>query len=452
MQKRQKYLRKTLDFKHLFEYNIDMRKILHSDLNNFYASVECLLDPSLEGFPVVVCGKTEDRHGIVLAKNMIAKRAGIKTGMVLFEAKKLCPDLKCVEARHDMYLKYSRAVRKIYLEYTDQVEPFGIDEAWLDVTTSPKCGGDAYLIAEEIRRRVKEEIGLTVSIGVSFNKVFAKLGSDLKKPDAVSVISKQNFKDVVWKLPASDLLYVGRATKEKLNKLNIVTIGDLALYDAKILKSKLGKWGEVLRAYARGEDMDPVRKYEEHDEIKSVGNSLTYYRDVRTDDDVYALLTLLAESVSYRMKHDGFKLARTVSLSITTNDLRSKIRMAKIEPTSLSRDIADGAFKLFKENFSWSEGLIRGLGISVSDFTDHAQMDFSGKEQEREKLTKLESTIEDIRDKFGRNIINKGIVFTDDHMKELDIRGDIGALSKEKVNAAPLYSALDLTRIEKSNL
>lgn len=429
-----------------------MRKILHSDLNNFYASVECLLDSSLYGFPVVVCGRTEDRHGIVLAKNIIAKKAGIKTGMVLFEAKKLCPNLKCVQARHDVYLKYSRAVRKIYLEYTDQVEPFGIDEAWLDVTTSPKCNGDPYLIAEEIRKRVKEEIGLTVSIGVSFNKVFAKLGSDLKKPDAVSVISKENFKDIVWNLPVEDLLYVGRATREKFYKLNIRTIGDLAKYDKRLLISKLGKWGDVLKQYALGEDNDPVRKYEEHDEIKSVGNSLTYYKDLRTDDDVYALLLLLAESVTSRMKHDGFKLARTISLVITTNDLRSKIRMTKIEPTCISTEIASEAYKLFKKHFSWSEGLIRGLGISVSDFTDHMQMDFTENYKKREKLVRLEEAIENVRDRFGRGIINKGIIYTDEHMKELDIRGEIGALSKEKVNCSPLYSSYDLANFSKNKI
>ena len=417
----------------------NMRAILHSDLNNFYASVECLLNPELDGFPVVVCGRKEDRHGIVLAKNMLAKKMGVKTGMVLFEAEKLCPNLKCVPARHDMYLKYSRAVRRIYLEYTDMVEPFGIDEAWLDVTSSPKCGGDAYKIADEIRRRVKEEIGLTVSIGVSFNKVFAKLGSDIKKPDAITVINKENYKSMVWKLPASDLLYVGRATKEKLQKLNIKTIGELAVCSKAILVSKLGKWGEVLKSYACGQDQDPVRKYEERDEIKSVGNSLTYYRDIKTDDDVYALLTLLAESVCSRMKHDGFKLARTVCLTITNNNLESKIRMKKLDHASgLSGEIAGTAYELFKKNFSWGEGLVRGLGISVCDFTNSEQLDFCGKQSKRDKLVKLEETIENVRDRFGRNIINKGIVFTDEHMKELDIRGEIGALSKEKMNAKPL--------------
>ncbi|MBQ3158344.1 MAG: DNA polymerase IV [Clostridia bacterium] len=410
-----------------------MRTILHSDLNNFYASVECLLNPDLNGKPVAVCGKKEDRHGIVLAKNMIAKKAGVKTGMALFEAERLCPGIVCVPARHDMYLKYSRAVRKIYLDYTDQVEPFGIDEAWLDVTTSPKHNGNGFLIAEEIRKRVKEEIGLTVSIGVSFNKVFAKLGSDIKKPDAVTIIDKDNFKQMVWRLPASELLYVGRATKEKLEKLTIKTIGELATFSKKILVSKLGKWGEVLQAYARGQDQDPVRAYEDREEIKSVGNSITYYRDITTDDDVYALLTLLSESVCSRMKNDGFKFARTVALTITTNDLHSVMRTKKLErPTNLSCEITSEAFALFKKNFAWGGLLIRGLGVAVSDFTDQEQLDFCSDNTKREKLAKLEETIETMRDRFGRTIINKGIMLTDSHLSEMNIKGDLGALSKEK--------------------
>ena len=426
-----------LAIKQMFDYNKGMRTILHSDLNNFYASVECLLDSSLEGFPVVVCGKTEDRHGIVLAKNMIAKQAGIKTGMVLHEAKRLCADVKCVEAHHDLYLKYSRAVRRIYLEYTDQVEPFGIDEAWLDVSGCTKFNGNGYLIAEEIRKRVKEEIGLTVSIGVSFNKVFAKLGSDIKKPDAVTIISKDDFKKMLWKLPVSDLLYVGRATTEKLQKLTIKTIGQLATFDKNILISKLGKWGEVLQSYAQGKDQDPVRKYEDRDEAKSVGNSLTYYRDIKTDDDVYALLILLSESVCARMKKEGFKLARTICLTITKNSLESVTRMCKADPaTGLSREIADYAFSLFKKNFSWSQGLVRGLGVSVRDFTDQEQLNFCDSEDKREKTLKLEEAIENVRSRFGRGVINRGIVLTDDHMKDLNIMGEVGALANEKVNSS----------------
>lgn len=415
-----------------------MRVILHSDLNNFYASVECLLRPELNGKPVAVCGRVEDRHGIVLAKNMIAKKAGVKTGMVIFEAKKLCPDIVCVEARHNMYLKYSRAVKRIYLEYTNNVEPFGIDEAWLDVTSSPKFGGDGVKIAEDIRKRVKEEVGLTVSIGVSFNKVFAKLGSDLKKPDAVSVIDENNYKDVVWNLPVSDLLYVGRATSEVFKKLTIKTIGDLANFNSNIIDFKLGKRGRMLQAYAKGEDNDPVRVYEIQDEIKSVGNSLTYYRDIKNDDDVFALLTLLAESVCTRMRADGFMLARTVCLTVTTNDLQSVMRMTKVNPTFVSSEVANAAFELFKKYFSWNKGLVRGLGISLSDFTNVEQLDLLSFGQKHEAQNKLEETVENIRSRFGRGIINKGIVFVDKHMLDINLHGEIGALSREKTNAKPL--------------
>lgn len=416
-----------------------MRTILHSDLNNFYASVESLYHPEYKGCPLVVCGKTEDRHGIVLAKNMIAKKAGIKTGMVLFEARKLCPDLKTVEARHDLYLKYSRAVRKIYLEYTDQVEPFGIDEAWLDVSSSPRFNGNGYLIAEEIRRRVKEETGLTVSIGVSFNKVFAKLGSDMKKPDAVTVISKDNFKSLVWKLPVSDLLYVGRATKEKLEKLNIKTIGELATFSKPILVNKLGKWGEVLLSYACGQDVDPVRKYDEREELKSIGNSITFYRDIKNNEDIYTLLILLSESVCSRMKDAGFKSARTLNLTITTDKLENFTKMTKAHiPMSLSTEISETAFELFKKSFSWENGLVRGIGVSVCDFTEYEQIDIFEKTDKKDKLIKLEKTIENMRAKYGRKIINKAVVYKDERMLDLNIKGELCALSNEKVNAKPI--------------
>ena len=278
-----------------------MRYILHCDLNNFYASVECLLDETLVGVPVCVCGRVEDRHGVVLAKNMIAKKLGVKTGMTIFEARRLVPDLAIREARHDVYLKYSKAVKDIYREYTDRVESFGIDEAWLDISAISRSWAEAEEISHQIRERVKKEIGLTISVGVSFNKVFAKLGSDMKKPDAVTVIDDQNFRRKIWALPVEELLYVGRATKRKLNDLTIKTIGDLATFDKKLLKWHLGKWGEVLHSYAVGADSSEVKRWQDGDEIKSVGNSLTYYRDIKDDDDIYALLILLAESVVSRM-------------------------------------------------------------------------------------------------------------------------------------------------------
>lgn len=401
-----------------------MRKILHSDLNNFYASVECLLDENLQNVPVVVCGSIKDRHGVVLAKNMLAKSAGIKTGMVLYQAKNLCPDLVCVEAHHNLYVTYSRAVKAIYREYTDRVESFGIDEAWLDITDCKKHGGDAYLIADEIRQRVKTEIGLTVSIGVSFNKVFAKLASDMKKPDAITVVSPENFKQVVWGLPASDLLYVGRATSKKLKSLTINTIGDIAKFNPQILTSKLGKWGEVLYNYACGLDNEPVKTYDERDEIKSVGNSLTFYRDLTNDSEVEALLILLSESVCSRMQDYGYSLARSVHLTITTNNLNTIGHMTKVQPTALSSEIAEAALKLFKEHFRWSMGLVRALGVSVSDFTNQEQLTLDTSNASRQKQKTLQDTVESLRRRFGRNIINKAIVYSDKKMSQLNIKDD----------------------------
>ena len=398
-----------------------MRKILHSDLNNFYASVECLLNPDLKDYPVVVCGRVEDRHGIVLAKNMIAKKAGIKTGMVLYEAKNLCSNLKCVEAHHDIYLVYSRAVKDIYREYTDRVESFGIDEAWLDITNVKKHGGDPFKIAEEISSRIKTEIGLTVSIGVSFNKVFAKLASDMKKPDAITVVSAENYKEKVWPLPVGDLLYVGRKTKAKLKDMAINTIGDLARFDQSILTKKLGKVGTMLSIYARGEDQEIVHTKAEMQEIKSVGNSLTYYRDIKTDQDAFALITLLAESVSAIMASYGFALARTVHITIISSELEYTTRMSKMHPTCLAEQIAKEAFALFKKNFAWGNSLVRGLGVAVSDFCEEEQLSIENLTDNSQKKKKLQNTIESLRSRFGRNIINKAVIFADKHMQSMNI-------------------------------
>ena len=400
-----------------------MRYILHCDLNNFYASVECLLDESLVGVPVVVCGRVEDRHGVVLAKNMIAKNLGIKTGMTLFEARKLAPDLQAREARHDLYIKYSKAVKKIYREYSDRVESFGIDEAWIDISLISKSFYDAFSIADEIRKRIKEEIGLTISVGVSFNKVFAKLGSDIKKPDAITVIDNYNYRDIVWNLQVEDLLYVGKSTKRKLNDLTIKTIGDLASFDKKLLVSHLGKWGEVLYSYARGGDNDEVKKCSSSDEIKSVGNSLTYYRDLNNDEDVEALILLLAESVSARMVEYGFMYARTISLVVTTNNLTSVSRMITLDyGTHVSTEIANSAMNLFKKHYNWSSGLVRGLGVSVSNFSNTEQISLSEDYQKRKKLEKLEDAVESLRRRFGRNSINRGIVLKEKKMEELNIK------------------------------
>lgn len=399
-----------------------MRKILHVDLNSFYASVECLLDDKLIGKPVAVSGSVSERHGVILAKNELAKKAGIKTGMTTFEAKRILPELVVCETHFDKYIKYSRAVKSLFYEYTDQVESFGIDEAWLDVTHSKACNGDALKIADEIRNRVKSEIGLTVSIGVSFNKVFAKLGSDMKKPDAITVISENDYQKKIYNLPVENLLYVGRATKKKLNKLTIKTIGDLARFDEKILTQHLGKIGGMLKNYAMGLDNSPVKKFDESDEYKSVGNSLTFYRDLESNLDVETLLILLAESVCSRMSDYGFKYARTITLVITDNLLSSTIRMAKFEhPTNLPSDVSEKAMDMFRKNFNWTNR-VRGLGISLSDFTNEDQLAFDFDVEVHQKKENLEKTVENIRQRFGRSAISRAVVLREDKFQELDIK------------------------------
>ena len=260
--------------------------ILHSDMNNFYASVEILYDPSLNGRPVAVAGDEEARHGIVLAKNDLAKQFGIRTGQVLWEARQQCPELICVPAHYERYLHFSALARDIYISYTDQVEAFGLDECWLDVTGSVGLFGDGVTIANDIRARIRRELGLTVSVGVSYNKVFAKLGSDMKKPDATSVITPDNFRETAWRLPVSDLLYVGPATTRKLAQFGIHTIGALAQADQGFLYSLLGKNGIMLHRFANGQDHSGVRRYYAVPPMKSIGNSTTAPRDLVSEDDV----------------------------------------------------------------------------------------------------------------------------------------------------------------------
>lgn len=410
-----------------------MRKILHIDLNSFYASVECLLDESLVGKPVAVSGSVSDRHGVVLAKNEVAKKLGITTGMTVYQAKKLAPNLVIRETHFPLYIKYSRAVKKIFKEYTDYVESFGIDEAWMDITNCRKFGGDAIKIAEEIRNRVKDEIGLTVSIGVSFNKVFAKLGSDLKKPDAISVISYENFKKIIYPLPVESLLYVGRATKKKLNKLTVYTIGDLAEIDEEILVKHLGKWGVILHSYALGLDNSEVKQYSLKEEYKSIGNSLTFYRDLDSELDVETLVLLLAESVCARMVQYGYKYARTVTLYVINDILVSLTRMKKLKhPSRLSSEVAECAMELFRKNYDWSHN-VRGLGVSVSDFTTEEQLEFDVDVKEQTKLENLEKTVEDLRNRFGRSAISRAVVLRENKFKELDIKDShgLGSLTKQ---------------------
>ena len=296
------------------------RTILHSDCNCFYVSVELLHHPELRGKPVAVGGDPEARHGIVLTADYTAKRYGVKTGMALWQAKQVCPDITFLPPRMDLYLRFSRMAQEIYADYTDKREPYGIDESWLDVTDSATLKGDGLHIAQEISSRMKKELGITVSVGVSFNKIFAKLGSDYKKPDAITTMYEDEFQRKAWCLPVSDLLYVGNATNKKLYSMGIRTIGDLAKSDETLLVRKLGKMGSILWAFANGYDESPVKLENTSAPVKSVGNSTTTPRDMETDEDVKIVLYILAESVAARLRENGFR-CRTVEISVRDKEL-----------------------------------------------------------------------------------------------------------------------------------
>ncbi len=399
---------------------------MHSDLNNFYASVECLRRPEIREKPVVVVGSKEDRHGIVLAKNMIAKRAGVKTGDVYWEARQKCGyTLVEVQADFGEYLKVSKEVRKIYEDYTDRIEAYGIDECWLDVTASLNLFGSGVQIANIIRERVKKEIGITVSVGVSWNKIFAKLGSDMKKPDAVTEITEENYKQAVWTLPVEELLYVGNATKQKLNRIGIKTIGQLAQSDEELLVRLLGKWGNYLYTFANGKDSSPVTTVDEEENIKSIGNSLTVYRDLKDEEDVQMVIHLLADSVAARMRESGLTRARTVHIYARASDLSGYQKQGKLpRPCSNALEIGKKAFALFREVYPW-HNYVRSLGVSVSDFCFGAeQLDLFGSLEKDEKQRRLDAAVDQLRKKYGNNVIQSAIVYKDPKMRDMDIKGE----------------------------
>lgn len=402
-----------------------MRTILHSDLNNFYASVELLKHPECKDLPVVVSGSVEDRHGIVLAKNQIAKSFGVKTGEVLWQARRKCPNMVTFTADFSSYARVSNAVKAIYGRFTDHIEPFGIDECWLDVTDSVKNFGTGEQIAEKIRQAVKEEIGVTVSVGVSFNKIFAKLGSDMKKPDAITVISPDNYKDTVWKLPAEDLLYVGKATKNKLNSIGIHTIGDIATTDQNILVGLLGAWGKTLYRYANGLDDSPVLDGKKQEDVKSIGNSLTDYKDLHTFEQVKTLILLLSESVAARLRESGMGRAFTVKLSVTDSQLKTFGKQVRLDrPTSSALDIANAGYKLFSDLYKWKNP-VRGIGVSVCNFTlGTEQISFDFDCQKEEKKDRLDVVVDGIRKKYGNKSVQRARILQDKKLADTDVKGE----------------------------
>ena len=380
------------------------RSILHSDLNCFYASVEMMLNPDLQGKAVAVCGSTEDRHGIVLAKSELAKKAGITTGMVNWEARQRCPNLILVKPHYDQYLKYSKLTRDIYQRYTDQVEPYGMDECWLDVTGSIDLFGSAMEIAEEIRQATKQELGLTVSIGVSYNKVFAKLGSDMKKPDAITEVPKEKMEELVWCLPSSDLFYCGRASAKKLAAYRIHTIGDIAKTPPDLLKRRLGINGIMLWNFANGRDTSKVTDKDFVSPIKSIGHGITCVADLLTEEEVWRVMLELSQDIGHKLRVHVLE-ATGVQVTIKDNTLFYKQYQAPLEmPTQSPMEIALKARELFHMNYRWSEHVrsVTVRAINLIPKGQPMQLNLYTDNQKRDRRIVLDDTVEEIRNRFGK--------------------------------------------------
>ena len=390
------------------------RVILHCDLNCFFASVELLRYPALRDVPVAVCGDPESRHGIVLAKNEAAKQLGVKTAETIWQARQKAPHLITLPPHHGLYREYSQKVNAIYGQYTDLVEPFGIDESWLDITGSMHLfGGDGKAIADQLRQRLREELGLTISVGVSFNKIFAKLGSDYKKPDATTVISRENWRDIVWPLPVGDLLFVGRAARRTLGQYGVETIGQLAACKPEMLEQLMGKMGVQLYRYANGLDDAPVRPQHQREPVKSVGNSTTFPENLTRWEEIRSGLQLLSDSVAGRLRKEGLYCGG-VAVAVKDTQFRTVSRQMRLgAPTHLMRDIFAAAKELTRRIWK-APTPVRLLSVTALYITDSAdsyqQLDLLAgdaplRDQRQEQM---ESAMDTIRGKYGRDAIAFG--------------------------------------------
>lgn len=388
------------------------RVILHCDCNSFFASVETLMHPELRDVPMAVTGDPENRHGIILAKNELAKGYGVKTAETIREAKEKCPKLVCVLPHHDEYHRVSKEVNRIYLDYTDLVDPFGIDESFLDVT-----GSLSYFkmtpkeLADAVRERVKREIGITISVGVSFCRAFAKLGSDYKKPDATTVFDRENYRSLVWPLPVSDLLFAGRKTTEALSRIGIHTIGALAACDEGLVHDLLGESGLQLLRYARGEDDSPVRSYYDKEPPKSVGNGMTFRRDIVGESEIRSGVSALCDSVASRLRGEGLKCL-VVQVQIKDPNFKTTQKQCTLRhSTWLCQELSETALKLIRQSYGFSRP-IRALTVTASSLVPkdeiHEQLDIFGESESSEKQEALEGAIDGIRKKFGKGVIHLG--------------------------------------------
>nr|WP_297170933.1 DNA polymerase IV [uncultured Agathobaculum sp.] len=383
------------------------RTILHCDCNSFYASVETLLDPTLADGPSAVCGDPESRHGIILAKNEKAKAFGVQTAETIWQARRKCPKLRLVAPHRSEYIKYSRRCNELYLQYTDLVDPFGIDESFLDVTGSMHLFGTGEQIADELRRRMREEIGLTISVGVSFNRAFAKLGSDYKKPDATTVFSRENYRQTVWPLPVNTLLYVGKRATDRLAQLGVHTVGDLAACNAAFVRNIFGKMGDTLLRYARGQDDEPVRSFYDEREVKSVGNSMTFSHNLAGEDECRLGLTALCDNVGRRLRKRGL-MCQTVQLGIRDPAFHNRSRQITLaQPTNSTRTLIDTTMALLRAHWQMDKP-VRLLSVTAANLVPEGQsceqlslFDAADAAQQRERQHRLDQTVDTLRQRFG---------------------------------------------------
>lgn len=399
------------------------RTILHCDMNSFYASVELLSYPELQQKPVAVCGDPASRHGIILAKNEAAKRYGIVTAETIWQAKKKCPDLILLPPHHDRYQVYSAQINAIYCRYTDLVEPFSIDESWLDITGSMHLfGGDGRAIADEIRTTVQQETGLCCSIGVSFNKVFAKLGSDYKKPNATTVISPENWQEIVFPLPVSDLLFVGKAATNTLHQYGVNTIGQLAACTPEFLHTLFGRNGQQLYEYANGLEHAPVRPYGDQEPVKSIGNGTTFRHDLTSWDEVFAQISLLSDTVAARLRKEGL-YCTGVQVTIRDPSFHTITRQMQLpRSTHLTREIAAACMDLLRRSWSFTTP-IRMLTVTAlhpvqtAEYNEQLNLFAPAASEKNEKLEKVETTMDQIRSKFGASAISYGTTLSTQNKK-----------------------------------
>ena len=400
------------------------RHILHVDQNCFYASVEMQRHPELRDKPLAVCGSQEERHGIVLTANYLAKPYGVKTGMAIWQARQRCPNLVILPPDMDEYIRFSRMARDIYEDYTDQIEPFGLDESWLDVTGSVGLFGDPMSIAREISGRIKFELGITASIGVSDNKITAKLGSDYKKPDAITRIEADNYKEIAYPLPVEDLLYVGPATSRKLRAIGIRTIGRLAECPVDVLVRRLGKMGAVLHTFANGRDVSPVQRSDHIPNIKSVGNSATTPRDLETEADVKLMLYLLAESVCARMR-ELVSRCTVVEIYVRDTQLNSIIRQRKLQaPSCSSQELAETGLDIFRRNYRWDRP-IRSIGLRGAGLVEAqgaVQLSLYAEDQKRDKWERIDAAVDHLRQRYGYMSVRRALMDSDPLLGHINVK------------------------------